>query len=207
MTETQYKEAHIAQWHWLFNNPAKDKSDWPGWQKNGGMYDECERDCFACEICKGECYEFCPLIMPACHSPRSPYLRWSNAPKSWPNRRKRFAAIIRDSWREIPLDRDDDNAEAKYRAGHIALWDWLYHHPSKLPENWPGWISNAYRHIEYIRSFGCDFSYFECDACPLELKTCNRKDSVLAHWYQAKSPKSRKKYAAIMRDSWREIPE
>lgn len=59
--------AHKALWNWLSENPDKEKSDWPGWEWNGGKHKDTRTNlCFACmydnEI-EGYCYN-CPLDWP-----------------------------------------------------------------------------------------------------------------------------------------------
>lgn len=71
------REAHKQMWTWLAENPKKYKSDWPGWDYNGGTHAPVEAACFACEyttkltrVLEGdkhaqkECF-YCPLI-PEC---------------------------------------------------------------------------------------------------------------------------------------------
>ena len=57
--------AHKDLWNWLSHNPFKRKSDWPGWEKNGGTYIDDGYECFACGTgcdCSG-----CPLVWPNGH--------------------------------------------------------------------------------------------------------------------------------------------
>jgi hypothetical protein len=101
MTESEYKAAHIALWQWLYDNPERSKGSWPGWEVNGGEHGACHNDCFACELCwsNHESCEKCPLSF-RCHDDGSPYKEWDAA--STRRTRKKYAAIIRDAWREIP---------------------------------------------------------------------------------------------------------
>ena len=81
---------HMELWNWLSENPEKGKSDWPGWNYNGGKYRWVDNDCFMCEInfshsnCDG-----CPLVQEKlwggpqkagnigyCEHPLSAYARW-----------------------------------------------------------------------------------------------------------------------------------
>ena len=55
--------AHKKLWKYLEDNPEMEKEDWPGWEWNGGKYEEVENDCFACGSCEFICKN-CPLIWP-----------------------------------------------------------------------------------------------------------------------------------------------
>ena len=57
--------AHRDLWNWLSHNPFKRKSDWPGWEKNGGKYPDAGNECFACDACP-DC-SGCPLVWPNGH--------------------------------------------------------------------------------------------------------------------------------------------
>ena len=39
---------HLCLWDWCIKNPQKEKSEWPGWKRNGGKYEDQPFDCFAC---------------------------------------------------------------------------------------------------------------------------------------------------------------
>ena len=53
--------AHKALWNWLSKNPGKRKSDWPGWEENGGRTDFATSFCFACEYSGQRPCRCCPL--------------------------------------------------------------------------------------------------------------------------------------------------
>ena len=62
--------AHKALWNWLSKNPDKEKIEWPGWEWNGGKYDDSIRNgCFACMYTFNpyegniNCHK-CPVIWP-----------------------------------------------------------------------------------------------------------------------------------------------
>jgi len=98
-------------WSWLAVNPEKDKSDYPGWEANGGSVPKMTYDCPCCEYavtasgrkrleaeCSGvrentECGR-CPLakFWPSggCLTLSSPFIIWDGA-----NPRSRFGRIIR----------------------------------------------------------------------------------------------------------------
>jgi hypothetical protein len=105
--------------------------------------------------------------------------------------------------------------EAQYKEAHIALWDWLFHHPSMGKKDWPGWKEKGgqYEDIENY-CFACqscsgnDAPYWvNCGSCPLEITPCGDDESPFEYWFWSYSPRIRKKYALIIRDSWREVPK
>jgi hypothetical protein len=97
--------------------------------------------------------------------------------------------------------------EAQCKAAHIDLWDWLYHHPSKNKYEWPEWGTNGGQYVHVLnRCFACDLCFGRCRHCLLEIKHCEYSDSEFKQWSHATSEKTRKKYAAIIRDAWREVP-
>lgn len=56
---------HKELWDWVSKYPEQDKSNWPGWARNGGTVDEVFADCFACEYDTVDaCSDVCPLIWP-----------------------------------------------------------------------------------------------------------------------------------------------
>jgi hypothetical protein len=93
--------------------------------------------------------------------------------------------------------------EAEYKAAHIALWDWLYQHPSEDKADWPGW--KEYGDVEGF-CFACVFCDGECYRCPLKVERCSFDGSPYQKWGDG-SEKTKKKYAAMIRDAWREVPE
>ena len=61
---------HKKLWNWLAENPDKEKTDWPEWEKNGGRVKRVRSNCFACEYAEGrtcedervDLCEDCPLV-------------------------------------------------------------------------------------------------------------------------------------------------
>lgn len=89
---------------------------------------------------------------------------------------------------------------------HRELWDWLYHHPSKDKGDWPRWewnggdipkSKNYCFPCEYTRTQSC-FSI----PCILDWGTphCFDDNACYAKWDASYSPKTRKKYAKLVRD-------
>jgi hypothetical protein len=99
--------------------------------------------------------------------------------------------------------------EEDYRAAHIELWKWLHDNPSEDKEDWPGWAKYGF----VVRNcFACDYAceledFNECERCPIREKTgeCDFSYSIWNRWRDAETDRTRKKYAAIIRDAWREI--
>ena len=109
MTEQQLRALHIELWQWLYNNPSKTVREWPGWYADTGT-DFLMRVVlqwqgnFACVVAGGPCLT-CPLdqnVMHGCrrgYKTKAAYVRWENA--GCIATRKKYAALIRDSWREV----------------------------------------------------------------------------------------------------------
>ena len=106
MQEQEYgkhHEGHVELWNWLFHHPNKGKSQWPGWERNGGIWPEVEADCFACEVSRDPACRDCPIIWGEkiingkmqCGHNDSPYCKWYYA-KS-PKAHKKYAALVRDA--------------------------------------------------------------------------------------------------------------
>jgi len=95
----------------------------------------------------------------------------------------------------------------EYHRRHIKLWDWLYHYPSKGKSECPYWEWNG-GNWEYVIGycFACEECNRICDNCMFDwdgFNCINRivdKDGYFYKWHFAKSPKTRKKYAKIIRD-------
>ena len=91
---------------------------------------------------------------------------------------------------------------------HRKLWNWLYQHPSKRKEDYPKWERNGGNIPRMFNDcFLCEYarnlSLFCPEACPLEWPDggCTAEPSKLfRRWGLARSPKTRKKYAKIIRD-------
>lgn len=79
-TKEEFYAAHQALWGWLAENPDKRKSAWPGWEWNGGLYEDCFNDCFACE------YDDLMIGDRCC-----------NCLIAWPNDKPCYASILK-SW-------------------------------------------------------------------------------------------------------------
>lgn len=91
---------------------------------------------------------------------------------------------------------------------HRKLWDWLYHHPSKDKDDWPRWIHNGGDiNGDGVVSlcFLCEYSRHTgtgCRGCPLDweiTKYCVW-NGYFDRYSRVSSPKTRKKYAALIRD-------
>lgn len=90
------------------------------------------------------------------------------------------------------------------------LWDWLYHHPSKEKADWPKWsrvsLSSWNKRYYYKDKFinqGCFYcNHYSCPNCPLgKVSRCTADDAAyFGKWIRAESPKTRKKYAKLIRD-------
>jgi len=99
-------ELHIKIWDWLYQNPSKDKEDWPEWDFNGGEVKEVMALCFACKeagINKNgysNCHR-CPIKWNGghCENIDSEYAKWHDSKTD--KTRKKYAKIIRDKeWRK-----------------------------------------------------------------------------------------------------------
>jgi len=74
---------------------------------------------------------------------------------------------------------------------HREVWDWFYHHPPKEKYEWPDWEKYPF----YMFCFLCVVHNNDCNKCPL-----GEKSGLYWKWNDAKSSKTRKKYAALIRD-------
>ena len=101
---------HRALWQWLYDNPARDKEDWPGWKFRPDAY----KLCFLCDALKYrtekrslwmDC-DACPIdwpvriIRPASYPLccRSWFEMWEGATDT--DARRNLAALIRDGIKE-----------------------------------------------------------------------------------------------------------
>jgi hypothetical protein len=115
-TREDYVKAHRLLWDWLAKNPDMEKSHWPGWRKNDGVYMFAENFCFACEW-RGEknCHG-CLLVWPDsgfCNVYNEDlFLLWETERN--PTKRATLARQIRD----LPV-RDDENAANE----KIVVWN------------------------------------------------------------------------------------
>ncbi|MDR2744431.1 MAG: hypothetical protein LBB66_04455 [Desulfovibrio sp.] len=111
--------------------------------------------------------------------------------------------------------------EAEYKALHIELWQWLHDNPGKKKEDWPWWR----KHDTYASGlcFACEYAgelmwsgfhpseSIRCDNCPLNdeiMLGCTGEEGAFARWQDATRDgdyDSAKKYAAHIRDAWREV--
>lgn len=103
----------------------------------------------------------------------------------------------------------------------LALWDWLFHHPTKEKLDWPEWKRNGgiypgvdsecfcceydqYRATENMRKYA-KIEYSICQYCPLykELSGCGRspQESIFIRWDNAMTPKTKKKYAGLIAEA------
>lgn len=92
---------------------------------------------------------------------------------------------------------------------HRELWDWLYHHPSKVKDDWPRWEDNGGDISEALCDcFLCEYKQTttieSCFTWPCILDWQNRgcfsRKGYLGLWEIALSPKTRKKYAKLIRN-------
>ena len=89
------------------------------------------------------------------------------------------------------------------------LWEWLEDNPKKEKEEWPEWKENG-GGIPMMESecACCEYAQLECNRCPL-IKLWREKfsggdpcmgESYFNTWRKAKSPKTKKKYARIIKE-------
>jgi hypothetical protein len=99
MKATFRHDLHVEMWNWIFNNPDKEKSDWPRWKKLGGDVRGNAYDCFACVYNefndRGSCAK-CPLIWPSgdCIFHDGLFQSWNSSED--PEERRVYAKQIRD---------------------------------------------------------------------------------------------------------------
>ena len=107
-------------------------------------------------------------------------------------------------------------------ALHKELWGWLAKTGTGKSE-WPGWLNNGEVLSLYSACFACleatirelnliDSSDSDCEKlCPIDwgpMATWCARGSAYMSWMSAETKKTRKKYAAIIRDlPWSPRPE
>lgn len=96
LTKKKAYKLHYELWDWLYENPSKQKRDWPMWTRNGGEIEEVDSDCFLCEI-HYLCDRRCPLYInqiPCFTEKIGLHAKWCGA--KTPKTRKKYAKLIRD---------------------------------------------------------------------------------------------------------------
>jgi hypothetical protein len=115
--------------------------------------------------------------------------------------------------------------EAVCKKAHFDLWDWLSKNAKAKKEDWPGWNKPEYEEFYHEPfCFACELAaeraydagadiededFIPCSHCPLDpeiMKVCHHWVSPHSKWLRAETARTRKKYARIIRDAWREIP-
>jgi hypothetical protein len=82
----------------------------------------------------------------------------------------------------------------------IALWTWLAE-TGKQKRDWPEW--EKYEMVTVSNCWFCEYDYYFGDACmkcPLRPKYKGCGDTYFVQWNQAKTPRTRKKYAKLFLD-------
>lgn len=89
------------------------------------------------------------------------------------------------------------------------LWGWLEDNPKKEKEEWPEWEFNGGNIAVMLDDCACcEYAQFECNRCPL-IKLWREKSSggdpcmgegYFNTWGDAKTPKTKKKYARIIKE-------
>lgn len=97
-------------------------------------------------------------------------------------------------------------------------WDWLAENPVKKDgslnekRDWPRWEENG-GDVPYVfdRCFACFVDAARgggCIGCPCDWGNgrngCNLPGSPFYEWNLTKTPRTRKKYALLVRDAWKE---
>ena len=89
---------------------------------------------------------------------------------------------------------------------HREQWEWHFHHPTKQKEDWPRWEVNG-GNIPNVDNlcFLCEYSFAHhtsCKQCLLKWPHfgCMSKGGPYGAWIRARSPRTRKKYAKLIRD-------
>ena len=95
----------------------------------------------------------------------------------------------------------------QYERGHerhIILWNWCILNPFEEKYNCPMWqrVGGKWRRVA-VDCFACHIDGDnDCKKCPMEAKACKCGDnSYFDKWAKAKTAKTRKKYAALLRDA------
>lgn len=99
LTKKRAIELTLELWMWLYENPGKYKSDWPGWKDSGGIYETVDCECFACEhafatIRRCKSCVLLPLWPQTCTSGDNVYANWNEATTD--KAKKKYAKQIVD---------------------------------------------------------------------------------------------------------------
>lgn len=86
---------------------------------------------------------------------------------------------------------------------HYDLWDWLYNNPAMEKDDYPKWHKNGGKLTRpYNTCFLCEI-YLVCGICILTIKSgtmCRHGSNWFSKWNKAKTTRTRKKYAKLIRD-------
>ena len=123
LTKEEAIKRHRELWGWLAENPMKEKTDWPGWER----YDAALNDCFLCEyVLKSQkndsnglsICDYCPVEFKETNGyPKGTvgyclgglFSRWDRAIE--PKERSRIASLIRD------LPEKKEQSARKFKVG------------------------------------------------------------------------------------------
>jgi hypothetical protein len=87
---------------------------------------------------------------------------------------------------------------------HKRLWAWLAITGARNKFDWPDWEDNG--GTDTPTGFACDYDDMfmgNCSHCPIDWKGgdyCKNPKSEYSHWILAETKRTRKKWAAIIRD-------
>ena len=92
------------------------------------------------------------------------------------------------------------------KENHVALWNWLSEHPEKCKIDWPGWKTIDRLNIEHScnRCFACDVVVGNCEENPCPIGDCSDYEHPYVKYGRSVDPDDRAKYAAQVRDAWKE---
>jgi hypothetical protein len=102
---------------------------------------------------------------------------------------------------------------------HKELWGWLAETGAYSKGSWPKWEGESgwghyYKGIDIVNDcFACMAAGYRCNKCPItwkdedvDIPDCTQYGAFYTKWIDAKTPKTRKKYAAVIRDlPWRKM--
>jgi len=96
----------------------------------------------------------------------------------------------------------------EYYRKHVKLWDWLYHNPDKSKEQCPYWewnggdwkyATNCCHACEECNK-DCNNCMFDWEAIRCSYRKNNKRRGYFNKWFFAKTIKTKKKYAKIIRN-------
>lgn len=94
----------------------------------------------------------------------------------------------------------------KAKELHRELWGWLAETGNLFKWDHPKHDEWKSKYIGFHGCFPCTLSNFDCTKCPIDSEHIGSCRYPYEEWSSAQTPKTRKEYAAMIRDwEWKEL--